>query len=230
MDKSDAPAMFSQIAGSYDFLNHLFSLHIDRLWRRQLLTLSDLPESAKVLDACTGTGDVAMVFAGSQRVSSVVGVDLSTGMLDIANAKVERKSLDGKVRFMEADVLDLPFVDGVFDTVTISFGLRNLPDYAKGMAEMIRVLKPGGNLLILEFAPPTRDLLLKAYNFYLRKVIPAVGSFISGSDAAYKYLATSVDGFLSPERMLELLEHAGLGSLLTKKLACGVAYIYRGQK
>ncbi len=230
MRKSETPAMFSLIAGQYDFLNHFFSLNIDRSWRKDLLTLSEIPEGATVLDACTGTGDVAMVFAGSRRVSSVVGVDLSTGMLDVASAKAEKKRLDGKVRFTEADVLDLPFEDDTFDAVAISFGVRNLSNYAKGMAELVRVLKPGGKLVILEFAPPTRSLYLKGYNFYLKKVIPAIGGFISGSDVAYKYLATSVDGFLPRDRVLELMARGGLDSLLAKKLAAGVAYIYRGEK
>lgn len=230
MRKSDTPAMFSLIAGRYDFLNHFFSLNIDRLWRRDLLNLSGIPEGAKVLDACTGTGDVAMVFGGSPRVSSVIGVDLSTGMLDVAEAKAAKKRLNGKVRFVEADVLALPFDDNTFDAVSISFGVRNLPDYGIGMAEMVRVLKPGGRIVVLEFAPPTRSLYLKGYNFYLRKVIPAIGGFISGSDVAYKYLASSVDGFLPRDRMLELLEQAELGSILAKKLAGGVAYIYRGEK
>jgi demethylmenaquinone methyltransferase/2-methoxy-6-polyprenyl-1,4-benzoquinol methylase len=230
MRKSDTPAMFSLIARKYDLLNHLFSLHIDRLWRKQLFSLSEIPDGGAVLDACTGTGDVALVFGRSRRVSTVVGVDLSTGMLDVAAAKARKKSLDGKVRFMQADVLNLPFEDGTFDAVTISFGVRNLQDYDKGMAEMTRVLKPGGRVLILEFAPPTRDLYLKGYNFYLKKIIPAVGGFISGNDVAYKYLATSVDGFLPRERMLELLCRAGLESLCVKKLAGGVAYIYRGEK
>lgn len=228
--KSETPAMFSLIAGRYDFLNHFFSMNIDRLWRRDLLKLSDVPEGSTVLDACTGTGDVAMVFAGSRRVSSVVGVDLSTGMLEVANAKAGKKKLNGKARFMEADVLNLPFGNDAFDAVSISFGMRNLPNYARGMSELVRVLKPGGKLVILEFAPPTRSLYLKGYNFYLKKVIPAVGGLISGSDVAYKYLATSVDGFLSRDRVLELMEQGGLGSLLAKKLAGGVAYIYRGEK
>jgi demethylmenaquinone methyltransferase/2-methoxy-6-polyprenyl-1,4-benzoquinol methylase len=230
MRKSDTPAMFSLIAGKYDFLNHFFSFNIDRLWRRQLLALSDIREGGVVLDACTGTGDVAVVFGRSRRVDGVIGVDLSAGMLDVAALKAKKKNLDGKISFMEADVLDLPFDDGIFDVVTISFGVRNLPDYEKGMAEMVRVLKPGGRLLILEFAPPTRDLYLKAYDFYLKKIIPAVGGFVSGSDIAYRYFATSVDGFLPCDRMLELLDRVGLGALLAKKLAGGVAYIYRGEK
>jgi demethylmenaquinone methyltransferase/2-methoxy-6-polyprenyl-1,4-benzoquinol methylase len=222
--------MFSEIAPRYDLLNHVLSLNIDRLWRRDLVRAAGLPVDGRVLDACTGTADVAIGFARQLTDGYVVGVDRSGGMLAVGRQKIGKTDLDGRIELLEGDILDLPFADGVFDAVTIAFGLRNLPDYAEGVCEMARVLKPGGKLLILEFCPPEKSLYLKGYKFYLQRVLPFVGGIISGSRRAYRYLATSIGEFLTVESVRELMGTAGLSDFSARKLAGGIAYIYSGEK
>ena len=230
LDKSCTPEMFSRIARRYDLLNHLLSLNIDHSWRRRLVEQSGLPRGGRVLDVCAGTGDAAFAFARYAEPSEVVCVDLSRGMLDIGVEKARRKKLDGLVRFVGGDALRLPFDDGRFDAVSIAFGLRNLPDYVLGIAEMRRVLAPGGRLMILEFAPPSRDLYRKGYAFYLGRVVPFVGGTVSGSRGAYGYLASSVGEFLKRERVVNLLEKAGLKNVSAKPMTGGIVYLYTGEK
>jgi demethylmenaquinone methyltransferase/2-methoxy-6-polyprenyl-1,4-benzoquinol methylase len=230
LPKSQTPEMFSRIARRYDLLNHLLSLNVDRLWRRRLVERTGLPRGGRVLDACAGTGDVAFAFAKYADPSEVIGVDLSRAMLEIAREKALRKKLDRLVRFVEGDVLALPFEDGRFDAVSIAFGLRNLPDYAVGIAEMTRVLVPGGRLVVLEFAPPSRDLWRRGYVFYLGRVIPVVGGAISGSGEAYGYLASSVGEFLARERVEDLMGEAGVKNVSAKRMTGGIVNLYTGDK
>ena len=222
--------MFSIIAPRYDFLNHLLSANIDRVWRRRLVESAGLPPRGRVMDACSGTGDIAIAFAERTEAAEVIALDRSGEMLDIGRAKAARKRLDGKIHFVEGDVLDLPFENGRFDAVGIAFGLRNLADYAAGLAEMTRVLVPGGRLVILEFAPPSRALSSIGYAFYLSHVIPRAGRLVSGSREAYAYLASSVSDFLPSERVLDLMRETGLGIVSAKRLTGGIVTLYRGEK
>jgi demethylmenaquinone methyltransferase/2-methoxy-6-polyprenyl-1,4-benzoquinol methylase len=151
-------------------------------------------------------------------------------MLEIGLEKARRKALDGLLRFVEGDVLGLPFEDGRFDAVSIAFGLRNLSDYAAGVAEMRRVLAPRGKLMILEFAPPSRELYRKGYAFYLGRVVPLIGGAVSGSREAYRYLASSVGEFLERERVVDLLEKGGLKEVSAKRMTGGIVYLYSGEK
>jgi len=230
MQKSDTPEMFSTIAGRYDVLNHLLSLNIDRVWRRRLVESCSLPRRGRVMDACTGTGDVAIAFARHTEAAEVIALDRSREMLDVGREKAAREKLDGKIRFIEGDVLDLPFESGRFDAMSIAFGLRNLADYAAGLSEMTRVLVPGGCLVILEFAPPSRKLYRKGYAFYLQCVIPRVGRLVSGSKDAYGYLASSVGDFLPSERVLDLMREARLRNVSAKQSTGGIVTLYRGEK
>jgi demethylmenaquinone methyltransferase/2-methoxy-6-polyprenyl-1,4-benzoquinol methylase len=229
-DKSRTPEMFSRIAGRYDLLNHLLSLNIDRSWRRALVEQSGLAAGGRVLDVCAGTGDVAVAFAKHAEPSEIVCVDLSREMLEIGVEKARRRKIEGVVRFVEGDALRLPFGDGRFDAVSIAFGLRNLPDYAAGIAEMKRVLAPGGRLLVLEFAPPSRDLYRKGYAFYLGRLVPFVGGAVSGSREAYRYLASSVGEFVTRERVVDLFQEAGLKNVSAKPMTGGIVFLYIGEK
>ena len=229
-DKSRTPEMFSRIAGRYDLLNHLLSLNIDRSWRRALVEQSGLAAGGRVLDVCAGTGDVAIAFAEHAEPSEIVCVDLSREMLEIGVEKARRRKIEGVVRFVEGDALRLPFGDGRFDAVSIAFGLRNLPDYAAGIAEMKRVLAPGGRLLVLEFAPPSRDLYRKGYAFYLGRLVPFVGGAVSGSREAYRYLASSVGEFVTRERVVDLFQEAGLKNVSAKPMTGGIVFLYIGEK
>lgn len=229
-DKAESPRMFSSIAGRYDLLNHVLSANIDRSWRRALVHFASVEPGELVMDAATGTADVAIAFAKYSEAGRISGVDLATGMLDVGRTKVVRGNLAGRIDLVEGDVLDLPYEDATFDIVTIAFGLRNLPDYAAGVAEMTRVLKPGGRLLILEFFPPRGGLFLRAYKLYLGRVVPIAGRVISGSKEAYRYLASSVEHFMTHDEMRSMMESRGLSAVESHRLTGGIATIYRGVK
>ncbi|MFQ6090214.1 MAG: bifunctional demethylmenaquinone methyltransferase/2-methoxy-6-polyprenyl-1,4-benzoquinol methylase UbiE [Candidatus Bipolaricaulia bacterium] len=222
--------LFSAIAPKYDLLNHLLSLGIDRRWRRTLIDRAKIQPGERVLDLCAGTGDIAIEIARRGCAGEVVGVDLSGRMLELAQQKIERRGLGGKITLQEGDCLKLPFEDRSFDVVIIGFGLRNLADYERGIAEMARMLKEGGRLLILEFSLPQNPLLSGPYRLYLDKFIPAIGGLISGKRNAYRYLASSIQGFLEREEVLGLLKAQGLRDLRLWELTGGIASIYRGER
>jgi demethylmenaquinone methyltransferase / 2-methoxy-6-polyprenyl-1,4-benzoquinol methylase len=228
-DKSRTPRMFSAIARRYDLLNHVLSGNVDRRWRRALVTTTETRPGEDVLDVATGTADVAIEFARRARAGSITGVDLSPGMLGVGRDKLERAGLSGRIRLVEGDALSLPFADESFDVVTIAFGLRNLPDYGRGVAEMTRVLRPGGRLVVLEFLPP-RGAALLAYRAYLATFLPLAGRLISGSGEAYGYLAASIREFLDPTEVETLLATAGLARVESRRLTAGIAGLYRGVK
>ena len=228
VEKSQTPEMFTEIARRYDLLNHVLSLNVDRGWRRALVTQSEVLEGDEVLDVATGTGDVAIEFARHSGAGAVVGLDRSAGMLGVARDKLRRRGLEGRVGVVEGDAMDMPFGDQSFDAVTIAFGLRNLPDYGAAVREMVRVLKPGGRLLVLEFFPPTRGAFLRFYNLYLKTALPVVGRVVSGSSEAYDYLSSSIRGFATHDELHGFFQAAGLDRIERRKLAGGISYIYRG--
>lgn len=228
-DKSGTPAMFNTIARRYDLLNHLLSLNVDRRWRRALVSYAEPRANDRVLDVATGTADVAIEFATRSRAGEIVGVDLSSGMLQVARDKLARLGLSKRIALRESDALALPFDDASFDVVTIAFGLRNLPDYARGVAEMARVLKPGGRAVVLEFLPP-RGAALVAYRAYLTAFLPVTGRLVSGSPEAYRYLSASVREFMPEGDVRALVSGAGLAQVESRRLTGGVAGLYRGVK
>lgn len=229
-EKARTPQMFSEISRRYDLLNHLLSGGVDRRWRRVLVESAGVGDGGRVLDVATGTGDVAIEFARRTGAGGIVGLDPSAGMLEVGREKVARLGLDGRIRMLDGDALALPFADGTFDAVTIAFGLRNLPDYAAGIAEMARVLAPGGRLLVLEFFPPRRGLFLRAYRLYLSTVLPVIGRVVSGSSGAYRYLARSIDDFMSHDDIRAMMAAAAFERLDARRLTGGVAWVYRGVK
>lgn len=222
--------MFDRVAPSYDGLNRLFSLWSDVRWRKITVRLARCGRmGSRVLDVCTGTADLALEFARAGASGDVTGVDLSEGMLGVGRAKLRRAGAAGKVRLLTADALDLPFPDGRFDVVTCAFGLRNLPDRARGIEEMVRVLRPGGRLLILEFAPPRPGPAGRLFGRYLGRLIPMVGGILSGQPGAYRYLRDSIEAFLEPERVTSLMRAAGLTGVRAVALTAGIAFLYRGE-
>lgn len=228
-DKARTPRMFSDIAHRYDFLNHALSLNIDRRWRRDLVRACDVKPGEHVVDVATGTGDVAIEFARGTNAGRIVGLDPSPGMLDVASAKVARAAGAARIQLVEGDALALPFPDASFDVVTIAFGLRNLPDYERGVREMARVLRPGGRLVVLEFLPPKGPSRL-VFQTYIATVLPVIGRAISGSPEAYRYLASSIGGFIEAEGVRSLLSAAGLQSVATRSLTFGIAGLHSGLK
>ena len=226
----DIAALFSSISGRYDFLNHFLSLNIDKRWRKKLVRLSNVSAATRILDLCTGTGDIVIEFAKSNDSNLCFGVDISDKMLAIAQIKILKAGLGERIRLTQANATEIPFGEGFFDTVFIGFGLRNLPDVAKGIQETIRVLKKDGKIFILEFSPRQHGLVGWFYKFYLKFVIPVIGGYISGDRKAYRYLSTSIPAFLESQRVSQLMKQQGYTNVKATPLTGGIAYIYEGTK
>jgi len=222
--------MFTSIAPRYDLLNHVLSFNVDRLWwRRAARTFAPIlaRPDARVLDLCCGTGDMAFALrrrAGNSG-AAVLGADFSHAMLQRAS----HKSAGTALRWIEADALVLPFADSTFDLVTSAFGFRNLADYDAGLREIVRLLRPGGECGILDFGEP-RGAMGRVYRLYFRRVLPVVGTMISGVRGPYVYLPASVERFPAPEQMLQRMRAAGLGEASWTPYTFGIAGLYRGVK
>ncbi len=227
--------MFSRIAPRYDFLNHLLSFSLDRIWRkntarrfRHILARPD----ARVLDLCCGTGDLTLALWKEGKRSTgkcprIVGSDFAHPMLCLARKKYSNA---GPQQFIEADALTLPFPDGSFDLVTAAFGFRNLTNYEAGLREIWRVLKPGGEAGILEFTEPRSALVRPIYHLYLRRIVPQVGGAISGSHAAYSYLPVSVSKFPSAEELAALMTKCGFAEAGFRLWTMGTVALHTGRR
>lgn len=226
----DIAALFSSISGRYDFLNHFLSLNIDKRWRKKLVQFSTAAPNAKVLDICTGTGDIIIEFAKTNDSTKCFGVDFSEKMLEVAKNKIQRSQLSNHIELKKADALDLPFESDSFDIAFMGFGLRNITDTAKAIQEAVRVLKKGGKFFILEFSPKQIGPTGWLYKNYLKFIIPILGGFISGDKKAYRHLATSIPDFLEPEKLSQLMQAQGCTNIKTTPLTSGIAYIYEGTK
>jgi len=224
--------MFTRIAPRYDLLNHLLSGQMDRFWRaraaREFRTTLTRPD-ALVLDLCCGTGDLAFAVARGAK-ARVIGADFSHTML--VRARVKATNVDGfsRPQFLEADALRLPFADGGFDLITTAFGFRNLANYEDGLREMLRILKPGGMLGILEFAEPPHGLLGDLYRFYCQKILPKIGGWISGDSAAYAYLPKSVARFFRPDELAGLMKLIGFVSVQYELMTFGSVALHIGTR
>ena len=224
--------MFAAIAPSYDLLNHLLSLNIDRYWRYRTTRLVPPQAEGPILDLCTGTGDLALTYdrAAQGRVT-IIGADFCHEMLQRACQKTNKKNAADRVRYLEADAQRLPFPDNQFQITTVAFGLRNVTDTDRGIAEMVRVTRPGGHVAILEFSQPRGWLFGGLYRFYFRQVLPRVGQAISRSkDNAYYYLPASVQEFPDGEALAERLRRHGLIEVRWYALTFGIATLYVGVK
>ncbi|MCS7198289.1 MAG: bifunctional demethylmenaquinone methyltransferase/2-methoxy-6-polyprenyl-1,4-benzoquinol methylase UbiE [Candidatus Bipolaricaulota bacterium] len=230
MHPQEVAQMFSQIARRYDLANRVLSLNRDRLWRRELVRQAAPRPSERLLDVCTGTGDVVLEFARVCPDLQIVGLDLSEEMLRVAREKFARWSLDRQVRLVQGNALELPFADDSFEIATMAFGLRNLPDRSRGLREIYRVLSPGGRLLILEFALPQSLLVRSFYLLYLRYFLPYVGGLLSGSRTPYEYLRDSILSFPQRAQILEELYAVGFRPVGYRDLSLGIATLYWGGK
>ncbi len=227
--KAQVARMFDNISRRYDFLNHFLSLGIDIYWRkRAIATLKDL-QPATILDVATGTGDFA-IEALSLEPEKIIGVDISEGMLERGRQKLVKKNLDKKIKFLEGDSEKLPFDDNIFDAVIVAFGVRNFEDLNKGLSDMFRVLKKGGEVVILEFSKPHIVPLKQIYNFYFNFILPNIGRLISKDDSAYRYLPESVRAFPDGRHFLDLLDKTGFTQTESIPLTFGICSIYRGKK
>ena len=222
--------MFTRVAPRYDLLNHLLSFNIDRLWRgrvaRRFRAVLSRPDG-RVLDLCCGTGDLALALGGNGP-ASVIGADFCHPMMERAARKFGQAGMP--VLLVEADALRLPFPDASFDLVTSAFGFRNLADYEAGLREMLRLLRPGGQAGVLEFAEPPGRLLGPLYGFYFRHILPKVGGAISGDSGAYTYLPASVERFPSPEELAEWMRETGFREVEFERFTGGVACLHTGRR
>jgi demethylmenaquinone methyltransferase/2-methoxy-6-polyprenyl-1,4-benzoquinol methylase len=224
--------MFSEIAGRYDFLNHLLSLGVDRYWRSKTVRVVPPDGDRPILDVCTGTADLALAYV---RVSGgrvqVIGADFARPMLTIAREKSQRAACGGALVPVEADAQRLPFPDDAFQIVCVAFGLRNVTHTDRGLEEMVRVCHPGGRVAILEFTMPERWPLRPIYRWYFRRVLPRVGQALAKNrQGAYNYLPASVGTFPQKEELADAMVRAGLHAVRYHSLTFGIATLYVGTK
>ncbi|MEC7520222.1 MAG: bifunctional demethylmenaquinone methyltransferase/2-methoxy-6-polyprenyl-1,4-benzoquinol methylase UbiE [Myxococcota bacterium] len=219
--------MFDAIAERYDLLNRIISLGIDQRWRRLTVAALELQERPRVLDLATGTADLALRIAQTHPDAQVIGLDPSVNMLSIGRDKARREEIDDRVKLVEGDAQALPFDDDRFDGVTIAFGIRNVPDRGKALAEMARVTRPGGRVAILELSEPRSGVLGPLARFHVHHVVPTIGGLISGKKE-YRYLQKSIADFPPPEAFAELMRESGLEVLEVTPLTFGVCTLYVG--
>jgi len=223
--KVQVAKMFDNIAHKYDFLNHLFSLGIDILWRKKSIRLLKGRPADQLLDVATGTGDMAFELLALNPVK-VTGVDISQGMLDVGIKKIQAKGESARMEFLLGDSEALSFPGQTFDIATVSFGARNFEHLELGLADMHRVLKKGGSICVLEFSQPQSFPLKQIYSFYSQKVMPAIGRLVSKDKAAYTYLPESVQAFPYGEAFKAKLEKAGFSEVQIHPVTGGIASIY----
>lgn len=222
--------MFDSIAHRYDFLNRLLSLGIDRRWRKFAVKLIKFDAAGKILDVATGTADVALQIAAATPSSvTITGIDFSEQMIMLGKEKVYNSPFSARISLQVAPCEAIPFSDNTFDSATIAFGIRNVVDRLSGLQEMIRVLKPGGNVVILEFSNPKSQLVKTLYNFYFLKILPAIGGLFSHFNA-YRYLPDSVLEFPSQEEFKKIMAEAGFSKITHVDLTFGIATVYTGEK
>jgi demethylmenaquinone methyltransferase / 2-methoxy-6-polyprenyl-1,4-benzoquinol methylase len=225
-------AMFDRIAHRYDLLNRVLSLGIDQRWRRRTvraLSLGTIPGLVRVLDLATGTGDLAILVARSHPSVQVEGLDPSQRMLDVAAAKVRDTGLADRIALVTGDAQSLPYPDDTFDGVTIAFGIRNVPDRARGLREMRRVTRPGGRVAVLELSEPGDGVLGRVARFHVHTVVPRVGALLSG-EREYRYLQQSIAEFPPATEFAAMMGDAGLEPVRVIPLTLGVCHLYVGER
>ena len=227
--KQQIEQMFDNISPKYDFLNRSLSLGIDVWWRKKMMRELKGHALNQVLDIATGTADVALATS-KLKPNSIIGVDISEGMLAVGRIKVEKKGLSSLIKLQKADSENLPFSENQFDAITVAFGVRNFEHLSKGLDEMCRVLKPGGKLVILEFSRPRIFPVKQLYDFYFRYFCPWWGKVVSKDNSAYKYLYDSVNAFPEGEQFLSIANQSGFKQLKAQRLTFGIVSLYTATK
>jgi len=227
--KEEVAEMFDNISGRYDFLNHFLSFGIDKLWRKKAVKLLRELKPERILDIATGTGDFAL---SSMRLKpkEIIGVDISEGMLAMAKAKMKKKGVEHIIKTQLADSEHLPFEDDCFDALTVGFGVRNYQNLEKGLTEMLRVIRPGGKAVILEFSKPKKFPVKQLFGFYSKKIIPFFGRKISKDARAYTYLPESVAVFPEGMEFVTIMKNIGYRKVQSILVSGGIATIYSGIK
>lgn len=228
MSTTSITEMFDDIAPTYDFLNHLLSFHIDRIWRRRTSRLVAEHHPKKVLDVATGTADLAIAMAKRNPEANIIGVDISEKMLEIGKSKVAKQGFENRISLHPGDATALPFEKNSFDAVTAAFGVRNFSDLEVGLREMVRVCRDNGLIAVLEFSHPTHATVKVPYRWYSSLWIPVIGRSVSKHPNAYSYLPSSVEAFPSGEAFATMLGQAGVNEIHFTPFAGGIATLYHG--
>lgn len=228
--KKQVAEMFNRIAFRYDFLNRFLSGGIDMRWRRKAIAELQQLQAKQVLDVATGTGDFAILSYKILHPDKVTGIDISTGMLELGRKKVEQLHLSESISLLTGDSETINFSDNSFDAVTVAFGVRNFENLEKGLKEMLRVLKPGGKLVVLEFSKPSTLGIKSLHSLYMKIVAPGLGKMIAKNKEAYAYLNRSVQAFPERSAFTTILERTGFSKTYFKPLSLGICCIYCGSK
>jgi demethylmenaquinone methyltransferase/2-methoxy-6-polyprenyl-1,4-benzoquinol methylase len=228
--KQQIAEMFDKIAFRYDFLNRFLSGGIDIYWRRRAIRELRGTTTLNILDVATGTGDMAILMTRHLAGARITGIDISRGMLEIGQQKIDKLGLQDRIGLQIGDSEALQFPDGHFDAITVAFGVRNFENLEKGLREMIRVLRPGGKLVVLEFSRPHTPGVRQLYDLYLRLVAPNVGKMVSSSREAYQYLNDSVKAFPEGRAFLDILDNCGYAQARIHRLSLGICTLYIGEK
>lgn len=227
--KEQVAEMFNDIAGKYDFLNHFFSLGIDKGWRKKAIKEIQSINPKQILDVATGTGDLA-IAAMTTNPDKVMGIDIADQMLEIGRKKIADKGLTNKITLQNGDSAELAFDDNTFDSVTCAYGVRNFEHLEKGLREMSRVMRPGGKLAILEFSHPQQFPVKQLYKFYFKYILPPIGKMFSKNDRAYAYLPESVAAFPEGKTFVEILNKCGFKDAKARPLTLGITTLYTASK
>jgi len=228
--KEQVADMFNNISKTYDFLNHFLSLGIDIIWRKKAIRSLKARQPQYMLDVATGTGDFALEAIKILRPKKIIGVDISQGMLDVAQEKIQKQGLQDQFEVRLGDSEQLNFEDNTFDAVTVAFGVRNFEHLEKGITDICRVLKPGGQAVILEFSNPKKFPVKQLYNFYFHYITPTIGKIFSKDSSAYAYLPESVANFPDGENFATIMTKAGFTSTKVRPQTFGICTIYEGIK
>lgn len=224
-------AVFDSVANRYDLMNDLMSFGIHRIWKRVAVELAGIRRGQRLLDLASGTGDLAARFAGLVGPEGLVVMsDINAAMLDQGRVRMADRGLVGNIEYVQIDAEEIPFPDNSFDCITIGFGLRNVTDKQRALSAMLRVLKPGGRLLILEFSHPSNRPLKAAYDLYSFSLLPIIGRLVAGDEASYRYLAESIRMHPNQEALIEMMEQAGFERCDYHNLTGGIVAIHRGFK
>ena len=227
--KEEVAQMFDNISKRYDFLNHFLSLGIDKIWRKKAVRKLKEIQPKRILDIATGTGDFAIASL-KLNPTEVVGLDISAGMLEVGRAKMKTRKFDHIITMTQADSEEIPYEDDYFDGLTVGFGVRNFEHLEKGLAEMLRVIRPGGKVVILEFSKPKKFPVKQGYGIISKYIIPFFGKHISKDEKAYAYLPESIAAFPEGKDFTDILSKLGYKNVEAELVSGGIATIYSGIK